>query len=117
VTLQEALAALLLSLGSQYPTRVAEVSNRPGRVTCVVWPSGGEFEESALCDPVPERVTAEVVVLSAATGARGVADLLTHKDPVASLIRAAGWEPLSWTSGAGDDQPTITFTAVHDGHG
>jgi threonine dehydrogenase-like Zn-dependent dehydrogenase len=112
--LVEALAA---SLGSAYPTRVAELANVPGRVTCVIVPSGGQWESGAMCTPVPTTVTAEVSVIAAGTGGQAVADLVAHLDPAADLIRGGGWDPESWAAADVEDRPAIVITATARGDG
>jgi hypothetical protein len=112
------VSALIASLQTGYPTRLAELGNRPGRTTCVVTPTGAEYDAEALCDPTPMLLTVEVAVLAAsAAGAPSIAELLAHVDPVAMLIRASGFEPVSWTAADVADLPAITFTATAPGHG
>ena len=106
------------TLATVYPTRVAELSNRPGTVTCAVALQTVDYETGAMCDPVPITVTCEVVVLAARGGEQGIRDLLTHIDPVADLIRGARFAPVSYDAGAtAEDLPVLIFTATANGDG
>lgn len=116
MTAAELIDALTGSLGTVYPARVAEVSNRPGTVTCVVTVDRVDYEPT-MCDPVPATVTATVTVLAATGGEQGVRDLLTRLEPVTGLIRAAGFTPTTAEPGSADDHPALLITATAQGEG
>ena len=111
----QALAALRDSLSTLYPVRLAEASNRPGAVTCIIAPVRTDYDPMA-CAPYPFTVTAQVAVLAAATGERALWDLIARADEVAGLIRGAGWWHTGWEPGNEDDQPTLIFTCTTPGH-
>ncbi len=104
-------------LATSYPTRRA-LSARPGRVSCVVIPTEGQYD-TAPCEPPPVTVTAEVHILAAGMDEQAVKDLPHHLDPVGLLIRKAGWTCTGWRSGTALDQPipelVITATALGTG--
>ena len=116
-TAAELLDHLADELATVYPTRRA-LSARPGRVSCVVIPAEGEYDD-AMCDPVPVTVTAEVHVLAAGMDEQATRDLAHHLEPVGVLIRQAGWTCLAWRAGSDLEQPIpafiITATALGTG--
>jgi len=105
-----ALADLVSALAATYPAKLSDRANRLG-VTAVVEPERGEYIDTS-CSPSPMDLTATVTLLAAMTGERGVADLLTHLDAVADLVREAGWSPQQWEPGSVEDSPAIVITAV-----
>ena len=111
-TCAAAVLQLRDALAAAYPARVAELSNTTGRTTCVVAPTGGDWETGTMCDPPPQEARADVAVVAAATGEQGVIDLLGHLEPVAALIRAAGWEPADWSADEVGDRPALRITAT-----
>lgn len=114
---RDTVAALVANLGTVYPARLVEQSNRVGGMpTVVVAPSSGEWEHT-VCEPYPLTITADIVVIAAATGEQGTDDLLTHLDPVADLARAVGWTPTEWAADAVDDMPALTITATAQADG
>ena len=113
MTAASAVRDLVGVLSQTYPTRTAALSNRPGRVTCVVAPLAGEYEPIA-CDPTPLRLEVEVRVLAAGSDEKAVEDLLTHLDAVAGIARTAGFTPTSWRAGQTRDWPDIAITCVAD---
>ena len=117
MTAAELIAALVDSLATLYPARTAAISNRPGRVTCVVQPSGAEYDVIA-CAPSPIMLTVDIHILAAGSDEQAVVDLTTHVDAVAGLTRAAGFAPIAWRAGTtNNDLPEIVLTAVCDGKG
>lgn len=116
MTVAELVDALVASLRTVYPARVAEVSNRPGTTTCAVTVDRVDYEP-AMCDPVPATVTATITVLAAAGGEQGVRDLLTRLQPVTGLIRAAGFTPTTAEPGDINDHPALIITATAQGEG
>jgi hypothetical protein len=115
-TAAERFTALRDTLAGQYPARLADRANRQGRPMCVVEPVSAEYTD-LMCDPSPVQLTGTVLVLAAMTGEQAVADLLTHADPVAALIRDAGWTPTGWVPDSVEDLPALAFTAVTNAQG
>ena len=109
------LDLLHASLAETYPTYRA-VSARPGRVTCVVEADSGAYDQ-AVCAPTGLMVTANIRVLAAGDSEQAVKDLPHHIDPVATLIRQAGFAPTGWRSGESESVPEITITAEAPGVG
>ena len=112
MTTRDVVAELVSHLGTVYPTRLAEQSNRVGgAITVVVAPTSGEWEQT-VCEPAPATVTAVILVVAAVTGEQGTDDLLAHLEPVAALARAVGWTPTEWEAAAVDDIPALRITAT-----
>lgn len=113
----ELLAGLHQSLATKYPTRRL-LSARPGRVTCVVVPASGEYDDGPQCDPWPMELTTEVHIVAADISEKGAEDLMWHIPLVADLIRQSAFTVIGWRGGATNDTPTIIVTATANGdHG
>lgn len=115
-TAAEAYQGLRDALAAVYPARLADRANRAGRPTCVLEPVRTEYVDT-MCDPSPLQLTGRVLLLAAMTGEQAVWDLLAHTDPVASLIRSAGWTPVGWEPDAVDDLPAVSFTVTANAEG
>lgn len=111
-TVAGAVQQLRDALAVVYPTRVAELSNTTGRVTCIIGPDGGTWETGTMCDPPPGEHRTDVLVVAAGTGQQSVLDLLQHLEPVAALISGAGWEPGDWSATETNDRPALRITAT-----
>lgn len=111
------IADLADALGAVYPVRLSELGKRPGVVTCIIVPTVGDYDAPKLNGAQEVQLEVEVHVMAAGLGEQAVADLLAHLDPVASLIRTAGWVPRRWRGGTDMSLPEIVVTAVAGGIG